>query len=689
MALELRPGVVIADKLRLLRQLGHGGMGVVWAARHETLETDVAVKLIRPERGQDDALIARFEREAKTTARIQHPHVVHVMDFGSVDAAVPYIVMELLSGFSLAELLESGGRLSLASALVLVQQVGSALASAHERGVVHRDIKPHNIFVLEESRGYPLFVKVLDFGIAKMLSDTQVPGGSQTLTETGAVIGSPPYMSPEQIEGKPIDLRTDLWSLGVIVYECLTGQRPFQGSSFVGVGAAILNGTYTPARELRPNLPRAVEDWLSKVLNLDPSARFSTAAEMVEAFQRAAAESTAPGDAVAGRSGVAVASAASGFESTLDATPPVNTGTVDADSVPVSVGKTASQPPIAVKGAAPRRRRADSRDGAARDGAARDGASTDTDASTDSAVSSAIRRAPRGKARRLRSVVMYGLPAAAVAGTLAAVGFMRSSGAADCPAGMVKIPSSTFRLGSAPDGETPSDEAPQQRVTLDAFCLDKTEVSGREYAKCKDCAPLPRTVQGEGLTPNAITFWSQFCNAADALDHPVNCVDLPRAVAFCESQGKRLPTETEWELAARGPEARTFPWGESAPTNTHLNACGAECSELLTERLKQIGRDPWPRMHEQSDGAPTTAPVGTHPEGASESGIFDLAGNVWEWTSSHYCRYDDADCGDSRRVIRGGGWDTVESQDVRSARRLPSAPNARSWSVGFRCAKSL
>src|SRR6185503_7677088 len=135
-AVELAAGAIIAGKLRLLRLLGQGGMGIVWAARHEALDTDVAVKLIRPERvAADPALIARFEREAKTTARIAHPHVVRVMDYGTVDGVVPFIVMELLGGFSLAELLERGGRLSLATAQVLVQQVASALESAHERGV--------------------------------------------------------------------------------------------------------------------------------------------------------------------------------------------------------------------------------------------------------------------------------------------------------------------------------------------------------------------------------------------------------------------------------------------------------------------------------------------------------------------------------------------------------------------------
>jgi formylglycine-generating enzyme required for sulfatase activity len=254
---------------------------------------------------------------------------------------------------------------------------------------------------------------------------------------------------------------------------------------------------------------------------------------------------------------------------------------------------------------------------------------------------------------------------------------------------MKAIGAGTLRMGSRAEGETPSDESPEHEVKLRGFCLDATEVTVTAYSKCTSCEPLATTVQGEGLTPNAIGFWSQFCNGRSAAgDQPVNCIDWARANAYCEAVGKRLPSEEEWELAARGELASTYPWGDAPPSNERLNACGAECSRMLTERLEKAGRAPWPRMYAEDDSAAATAPVGSHPKGASSAGILDLAGNVWEWTSNHYCRYDEPDCGDSRRVIRGGGWDTVESQDVRAARRLPSAPSARSWSVGFRCAKS-
>jgi formylglycine-generating enzyme required for sulfatase activity len=253
---------------------------------------------------------------------------------------------------------------------------------------------------------------------------------------------------------------------------------------------------------------------------------------------------------------------------------------------------------------------------------------------------------------------------------------------------MAFIPGATFSMGSADDGETPTDETPQHRESVGPFCLDATEVTVKAYAACRSCERAPMTVEFEGLTPNGRAVESRFCNGADREDHPVNCVDWHRAKAFCASLGKRLPTEQEWELAARGPEGRTFPWGEEAPSSDRLNACGAECRGVLLARLAGGGRTDYPMMYPTDDAAPSTAPVAGHRAGASPQGVFDLAGNVWEWTESAYCPYGRSDCGDSRRVLRGGGWDTTERADVRAARRFPGAPTARGRSIGFRCAKT-
>lgn len=621
---ELLPGVVVGGKLRLTRQLGQGGMGVVWEARHLGLDADVAVKFLRPDLASSRAgHAARFEREAKATARITHPNVVRVMDFGAVDG-MPYLVMELLAGFSLAELLERGGRLSFATATALVTQVGAALASAHDEGIVHRDVKPHNVLVTEGSAAHALFVKVLDFGVAKMIERASVPGADAALTETGVIVGSAPYMSPEQIEGrKDVDARADLWSLGVIVYECLTGVRPFDGSSFVTVGAAVLEGKYLPASRLRENLPPGTDDWLAKALAVDPEERFASAREMVAAF-------------------VALAAGASGDEA-------AGTGGLDRRSSPRETSGEIEAPATTSTHAAP---------------------------------------PPRSGGR---SRVLFGgaitATVAVVAGVLFVVHTRRPE---SCPAGMVLVEGATFPMGSPAEDETPSDETPLHREKVASYCIDAHEVTVSAYAACRSCERAPMTVAFEGLTPSGLRWESQFCNGGEAFaDHPMNCVSFDQAKAYCAAQGKRLPTEPEWELAARGPEGAPYPWGSAAPSSDLLNACGAECSRLLTERRRVAGKDPWPAMFDASDAAETTAPVGSYPKGRTPAGVDDLAGNVWEWTDSTYCAYGDRNCTDSRRVLRGGGWDTTQARDVRASRRFPGAETARGRSIGFRCARSL
>jgi serine/threonine protein kinase len=635
---DIRPGLVLGEKFELRAPLGQGGMGVVWAARHLGLDTDVAVKILRPERlAERPALFARFEREARTTARIKHPHVVEVMDYGTVDGQVPYLVMELLEGFTLAELLERGGRLSFATARSLVEQVGSALACAHGHGVVHRDVKPANILVTEGNRDRPLFVKVLDFGVAKML-DAEAPGASATLTETGVVIGSAPYMSPEQLEGSAeVDLRTDLWSLGIVAYEALTGVLPFQGGSFVTVGAAVLRGTYRPASSVAPNLPRAIDAWFAKALSVDPEGRFASADEMVDAFLSLDDELPS---------------------SSTPATEPRETRRTElAPAVDGDGAGTASHRPAALR--------------------------------PDRASPPATVDLGHAPSRRPRARI-WGIAGAAIA--LAGAGAIAlptpTSGARSCPPGMVLVPGGSFRMGSDANGETPSDETPSHMEKVAAFCLDVTEVTVRAYASCTSCGSAPRTVELEGVTPNARAFESQLCNGPGAEDHPINCVDWQQAGTYCSSVGKRLPHEREWELAARGVEGRIHPWGDASPSRDRLNACGAECSAMLTERRRTIGKEPWPALHGEDDGAPATAPVGSHPAGATALGILDLAGNVWEWTDTPYCPYERPECGDSRRVLRGGGWDTVEPHDVQASRRFPAAPTARGRSIGFRCAKT-
>ncbi|MBI4701237.1 MAG: serine/threonine protein kinase, partial [Deltaproteobacteria bacterium] len=230
--MEPKPGTMVTPKVRLARPLGAGGMGSVWVADHLALEVEVAVKLISAEALQrDPGLAERFKREAAVAAKIKSPHVVQMHDHGLTDDGTPYIVMELLAGESLRERLERCERLSPRETGLMLAQVAEVLSTAHAMGVVHRDLKPDNVFLV--CSGYEIFVKVLDFGIAKH----QGPAAGRPLTRTDAVMGTPEYMSPEQLlSAKAVDHRADLWALGVVVYEALTGWRPFHGETQAQTG---------------------------------------------------------------------------------------------------------------------------------------------------------------------------------------------------------------------------------------------------------------------------------------------------------------------------------------------------------------------------------------------------------------------------------------------------------------------
>jgi serine/threonine protein kinase len=274
--------MLVTPKLRLVRQLGAGGMGAVWLADHLTLKTQVVVKFVSDKLQWSSEAVARFSREAAAASQVKSPHVVQMLDHGVTDSGMPYIVMELLEGHDLAAHLTPSG-LPAREVVPIVTQLARALARAHERGIVHRDIKPSNVFLCEMGGG-ELFVKLLDFGVAKHEGAT-LPGEE---TRTGAVLGSPFYMSPEQLLGqKGVDFRSDLWSLGVLTFEALTGQRPFAGESFGALTMQVHTSELPRPSRKNPMLPPAVDDWFAKACARDPGARFSGAKEMAEALARA------------------------------------------------------------------------------------------------------------------------------------------------------------------------------------------------------------------------------------------------------------------------------------------------------------------------------------------------------------------------------------------------------------------
>jgi len=258
-------------RYEILEMVGRGGMGVLYRAHDPMLERDVALKMMLVDFTADPAARGRFEREAKAVARLQHRNVVTIHELGEADGA-PYIVMEFLGGQDLDALLKQQQPLTLAQKLDIVAQVCEGLGYAHEQGIVHRDVKPGNIRVLEDGT-----VKILDFGIAKFAMGSG--------TQTGSILGTPSYMSPEQIMGQPVDGRADLFSVGVLLYELLSGKKPFAGDAPTAVVYQIMHVEPTPLSELVPDLPEALYAIVDRALQKNPNERYSRASEMASDLQ--------------------------------------------------------------------------------------------------------------------------------------------------------------------------------------------------------------------------------------------------------------------------------------------------------------------------------------------------------------------------------------------------------------------
>ena len=277
------PGRVIAGRYRLVSQLGQGGMGSVWRADHMSLSSPVAIKLIDSEIARRPEMLERFQREAQSSAALRSPHVVQILDYG-VDEGVPFIAMEMLEGESLAGRIARVGKLPFGDTVRIVAHVGRALAKAHEGNVIHRDLKPDNVFLVKNDDKE--IAKVLDFGIAKITGNGPGSGKGSNATRTGSILGTPSYMSPEQAQGtKTIDSRSDLWSLAVIAFECVVGQVPFQSEALGDLLIKICIHPI-PVPSQIAMVPPGFDAWWAKASSRDPNLRFQSGKDLAEALRQ-------------------------------------------------------------------------------------------------------------------------------------------------------------------------------------------------------------------------------------------------------------------------------------------------------------------------------------------------------------------------------------------------------------------
>jgi formylglycine-generating enzyme required for sulfatase activity/serine/threonine protein kinase len=710
-------GTLVNPRVRLVRPLEEGGMGTVWVAEHLTLEHEVAVKFIAADLlTEGDQARQRFQREAKAAAQIRSPHVVQILDQGLMEDGTPYIVMELMAGNNLGDWLDLTGRLGIAEAASMVTQVARALSKAHQLGIVHRDIKPQNIFLVDEERTGEVIeqlVKVLDFGIARR---GKISGG---LTKPGVVIGTPEFICPDQVlDSKQPDAQTDLWSLSVVAYQALTGELPFFADTIAKLVGQLIRCEFKPPTELRPGLPKAIDAFFVRAFQREPAERFGSAAKLAVAFR----EALEPGQGAAKRSPGGEADDALCDEHSSEVFVGESPSTeihldellrqeqfadghgldrasvellsLDEPGTDTSLTASSEQQPSAPRGspmASPVRLPPIERLPAAAPLAGpeshADPHPTPRDEPAQPPRGEPVEVAPPPSRRRLIiAVVATGGVLAGIAGVL----LLRTTkelvdGPPPAPSSRrwnepaserVMVLAGELTMGCEPDGgaHCAQDEQPQHTVQLDGFQIDRTEVAVAQYRQCVDeDACSAKLLTGSGKEGKDFDRLKCNWNEAGRGSHPINCVSWSQAMDYCRWAGGTLPTEAQWERAARGDEPDVVGW-----------AGRASCTDAVMKSDEGPGC-----------GRGLTWQVGSRPAAASPFGVLDMAGNVREWVHDWYQvqQYEDPTTKNPKgpavgteRVVRGGGW-LDESDGLRPTTRGHLPPDSRAIDLGFRCAR--
>jgi eukaryotic-like serine/threonine-protein kinase len=687
-------GQTIAEKYRIEKLVGEGGFAVVYRAIHTIWNKPVAIKFFNglsnapvDQREQfKDAFIQ--EGALLTELSSQTAGIVQARDVGTYTSPdgqwMPYMVLEWLEGKPLDELLD-GERAAgapvwgITEVVSVLGQAASALDVAHGKGIAHRDIKPANLFVLgvEGARSGKATVKVLDFGVAKMMSDnTQLKAA---LAKTGMSVTSftPQYGAPEQFNRSygATGPWTDVYALALVAVEMLVGRVALDGDDLIQLAFASGNPEKRPTpRTLGASVTDPVESVFQKALAVRPADRYARAREFWKDLEGALAGSFSDTVLHPGIVTGQIPAVASGY------TQPAPGGGVPRgpESTTSSPATLSTQTPSSKSGT-----------GAIIGGVA---AVAVLGIGAFLVLGKGTGNSPSAEAAPTKPA-----PSAAVAAALPPPSASAAPAAA-CPDNMVLIPAGQFFMGSDAKDALPN-QKPSHNVTLAGFCMDLHEVTAKQYQACSDngkCRRVTPEVDWPNITPNDKKVYSPLCTIADPAkaDHPINCLNWEMANTYCKNNDKRLPTEAEWEYATRGPDGRVYPWGDEAPTEKHLNACGTEC--LAWAKQNKVSQQFPGALYQADDGFPTTAPVGKFPAGRSRFGPYDVVGNVWEWVADWDGAYWAADQKNpsgpdsgEKRVIRGGGWNGSFPEWLHPSFRFAQAPSAQSHGVGFRCAKTL
>jgi formylglycine-generating enzyme required for sulfatase activity len=667
-------GYTLGGRYNIEALLGQGGMSAVYRAYDPNLRRPVAIKLIHSHLSADPEFIGRFEAEAAAVAQLRHPNIVQVFDFNH-DADVYYMVMEYLPGESLQDRLKALSaaeqRFPVTTTATIIATVADAVAYAHERGTIHRDLKPANVMLMPQ--GQPVLT---DFGVAKIL-------GGQRHTATGAVIGTPAYMAPEQVRGEQLDGRADIYSLGIMLYEMAAGKPPFEGDSAMTVMLKHINEPVPDIRHQVPDVPPALIKILDKALAKLPDQRYQSAAQLSAELRSLVLNSNQPAKVSGAQTSATMMQTqaakietpatllqtgaaapprdeprATGVRPVGPPQPPARANPAPASSpwmllaggvivliLCLAIGATGALVGAKFLFPAASATAIESPTGGPRPTlVVTVGQGTAVEQPTEAETASATLEP---------TLEVTAEPTEAPSPTS-----LPQPTAPPLPVGMVLAPAGTFNMGS----DAFPDTQPVHTVTLDAFYIDQFEVVNDLYHQCVAAGactdPGRRSSDTRGKYYDDPAFGS----------FPVDNVSWQQATSFCKWQEKRLPTEAEWEYAATGGDGRAYPWGASfdsslVPTN-----------------------------------ADDTAAVGSFPNNASPFGAEDMAGNVLEWVSDWYAPnyYANSpadnptgpDSG-SRKVMRGGAFGNPDPTIYLSARRFSRAPSAGDVDIGFRCVMAV
>jgi len=704
------PGsVALEGKYVLESRLGEGGMGIVYKAHHKFLKTTRAVKTIKLDLiGNDTSFVKRFHQEAMAAAAIGHPNIISVLDYGLLEEKIPYIVMEFVEGVSLEALITNKGRFTPSEALEYMQVITSALGAAHKHGIVHRDLKPLNIMI-ESGGSVREQIRILDFGLAKIKSSDLF--GSFVAAKTVGIVGSPAYMAPEQWSGEETDRRCDVYSLGIILHEMLTGDVPFKGSNIPSIMKKHLMTPPPPLATPDSGISAEVEKVVHRALEKQLETRTASVEDFIAELEQAVLHPAPATKARTKRRNTGKATAGTRRRKTVELPADESLAQVDVKEEVVSpvfaqdvntVRNPVSVPPVQSENEAakllrtvrtPSTNQPDSEP--AQRKAEESTPPSEGNGKADATPKTKLPVRPLPEQRLPGRVVIsqqslvgnflkkrFAVPVVAgvvVLGLIVLSAFVYSRKEVE-PAGlhlqaptatnttreMILIEGGSFTMGWNGGNE----QRGEHTVTVASFYLDKYEVTNAEYAEFIKNTGRPAPSIDPSVKESYWEPWNGVNPPAGRYDWPVTNVSPKDAEAFAAWLSKRdgvtyrLPTEEEWEFAARnGSKDSMFPWGNS-----------------------------WERGRANINGKKSPVDVGSFPQGATQNGVQDMVGNVWEWTSSKPRFYDNFVPESSvrnARVRRGGSFFEQMNSEFKNAtdRSWFGDENFKFPTIGFRLAR--